>query len=56
MAFSAIQDVIGAHWARPIRRIQEGFGVFIPVSVGLFVVFLVAVMLDIGDAGAVYSD
>ncbi len=55
MAFSAMQDVIGAHWARPIRRIQEGFGVFVPVAIGLFFLFIIFVAVDFGDAGAVYS-
>ena len=31
-ALNAITDVIGATWNRPIRRIQEGFGAFVPVA------------------------
>ena len=55
MAFSAMQDVIGAHWARPIRRIQEGFGAFVPVAIGLFFLFLIVVAADLGGAKSVYS-
>lgn len=54
MAFAAMQDVIGATWGRPIRRIQEAFGAFVPVAAGLFLVFIIAVMFDIGGAGKVY--
>jgi len=55
MAFAAMQDVIGAHWGRPIRRIQEAFGAFVPVAAGLFAIFIIAVMFDIGGAGKVYK-
>ena len=49
-----MQDVIGAHWGRPIRRIQEGFGAFVPVAVVLFVIYLIAVGTNIAGAGSVY--
>jgi hypothetical protein len=55
MAFSAMQDVIGALWARPIRRIQEGFGAFVPLGGLLFLIFLAAVAFDIGGAGKLYE-
>ncbi|SMF32939.1 hypothetical protein [Pseudobacteriovorax antillogorgiicola] len=54
MAFAAMQDVIGAHWGRPIRRIQEGFGAFVPVAIALFVIYLIAVATGIGGADKVY--
>jgi hypothetical protein len=54
MALAAMQDVIGASWGRPIRRVQEAFGAFVPVAAGLFLVFIIAVMFDIGGAGKVY--
>lgn len=54
MAFSAIQDVISANWARPIRRIQDGLGAFVPVGGALILLFLLAVAFDIGGAGKVY--
>lgn len=55
MAMSAIQDVIGAIWARPIRRIWEAFGCFVPVSTVLFGVFILAVSQDWQGAQGVYS-
>lgn len=55
MAFAAMQDVIGANWGRPIRRVQEAFGAFVPVAAGLFVIFILAVMFNIGGAGQVYK-
>ena len=55
MAFAAMQDVISANWGRPIRRIQEGFGAFVPVAILLFVVYLLAVGFGVADAGKVYK-
>lgn len=55
MAFSAMQDVIGATWARPIRRIQEAFGAFVPVGAGLILIYILAVALNIGGAGSIYK-
>ncbi|MFW7379568.1 MAG: hypothetical protein ACOH5I_12215 [Oligoflexus sp.] len=55
MAFSAIQDVISATWSRPIRRIYDAFGAFVPVGGALLLLYLVAVAFDIGGAGKVYS-
>lgn len=54
MAMSAIQDVVSAVWARPIKRIWEAFGVFIPVGALMFLLFIIAVKLDIAGAGSVY--
>ncbi len=55
MAMSATQDVIGAIWARPVRRIWEGFGAFLPVAAIMFLFFMVAIKFNIGDARSVYS-
>jgi hypothetical protein len=55
MAFAAMQDVIGAVWGRPIKRLHEAFGAFLPVSVVLFLILLVAIMADLGGARAVYK-
>ena len=52
---SAILDVVGAVWARPIKRIWEAFGAFVPVAAICFSLFLVAVYFNIGGAQAVYS-
>lgn len=55
MALSTIQDVVGATWGRPIRRIQEGFGAFVPLGALLFTVFILAIAFNIGGAGRVYK-
>ncbi len=55
MALAAITDVIGATWNRPIRRIQEGFGSFLPVAAVLFLVFFAATALNLGHGKDVYS-
>ncbi len=54
IAFSAIQDVVGAIWSRPIRRIHEGFGAFIFVGIVLIFIFLLAIAFDVGGAGSIY--
>lgn len=54
MAFSAMQDLIGASWGRPIKRLHEGFGAFLPVSMVLFLVFIAAVATKLLGAGDVY--
>lgn len=55
MAFSAMQDLIGAEWARPVKRIHEAFGAFVPVALVIFTFFLIAVLSNFGGAGDVYS-
>ena len=55
LSMSAIQDVVSAVWARPIKRIWEAFGVFIPVATVMFFIFLVCVKLDVAGAGKVYK-
>lgn len=55
MALAAMQDVIGATWGRPIRRLQEGFGAFVPVGTVLFILFIAAIAFNIGGAGKVYK-
>jgi hypothetical protein len=54
VAFGAMQDVIGALWGRPVRRLHEAFSAFLPLSGVFFLVFLAAIWLDIGGAGSVY--
>ena len=39
MAFSAMQEIIAVEWARPIKRIHESFGVFIPYASLFFIFF-----------------
>ncbi len=55
MAFAAMQDLIGAEWARPVKRIHEGFGAFVPVALVIFTFYLFAVLANIGGAGEVYG-
>lgn len=38
LVFASIQEMTGAQWGRPIRRIAEGMAAFLPIS---FVLFLV---------------
>ncbi len=54
VVFSAMQDVIGAVWARPIMRIHESFASFLPVAAFLFAVFFLCIWLKIGKANEVY--
>lgn len=53
--FSAIQDVIGAKWGRPVMRIHESFTSFLPVAVGLFLITLICVKLNLAGAREVWS-
>lgn len=54
MILSTCTDVIGATWQRPIRRIQEAFGAFVPVASVIFLILVVAIIFNLGDAKAVY--
>ncbi|MBC7661328.1 MAG: hypothetical protein H7249_16660 [Chitinophagaceae bacterium] len=55
MILSTCTDVISATWHRPIRRIQEAFGAFVPVASVIFLILIVCVAMNIGDAGSVYK-
>lgn len=55
LAMSAIQDVVAAVWARPIKRIWEAFGFFVPVAAVMFFIFFLAIKFDILGAREVYS-
>lgn len=55
MAFAAMQDVIGAKWGRPIIRINESFGSFLPIAAFCFIVFLLAIKFDLARANEVYK-
>lgn len=55
MILSTCTDVIGATWQRPIRRIQEAFGSFVPVACLIFAVIIGCVAFNIGGAGKVYT-
>lgn len=53
--FGQMQDVVGAVWGRPIRRIHQAFSAFVlPVSI-LLVVIMFAARFKILGAGEVYK-
>jgi len=55
MIFGQMQDVVGAVWGRPIRRIHQAFANFlIPVSI-LLAIVMIACRFDILGAGKVYK-
>lgn len=54
-AFSAMQDVLGAKWGRPVMRIHESFTSFLPVAVGLFLITMICVKLNLAGARNVWS-
>lgn len=54
-AFAAMQDVIGATWGRPVIRIHEAFASFLPIAAAVFLLFFVAIKMDLGNARNVYS-
>ncbi|NRA44962.1 MAG: hypothetical protein HRU09_08420 [Oligoflexales bacterium] len=55
VAFGNMQDVVGATWGRPIKRIHESFGAFVPWASGIFIVYLLAIKLDQLGAGKIYK-
>ncbi len=55
VAFGNMQDIIGATWGRPIKRIHESLSAFLPIVTGLFIVFFLCVKLNILEAGHVYK-
>ncbi len=55
VALSNMQDVIGATWGRPIRRIHENFSSFLPISVVLFLALFVCIKWDLLQAGKIYK-
>jgi hypothetical protein len=55
VAFCGMQDVIGAVWGRPIRRLHEAFSAFLPVASVLFLIVLVAIEFNILGAGSIFS-
>lgn len=54
-AFSAMQDVIGAKWGRPIMRIHESFTSFVPVAGGIFIALILCVKFNLAGAQGMYS-
>lgn len=54
-AFCGMQDVIGAVWGRPIRRIHEAFAAFVPVAAILFLIFLTCVAINAAGAADLFE-
>ena len=53
--FAQMQDVVGAVWGRPIRRIHQAFSAFLqPVSL-LLIIVIIACRFEILGAGEVYK-
>ena len=55
VAFCAMQDVIGAVWGRPVRRLHEAFGAFLPAAGLILTVFLLCILFNVAGARDVYS-
>ena len=55
VAFGNMQDIIGAKWGRPIKRVHESFGAFMPIGTFFILFFLVSIKLNILNAKNVYS-
>jgi hypothetical protein len=53
-AFSAMQDVIGAKWGRPVMRIHESFSSFLPIAGFLLVSVMVAAKFSFAGARDVW--
>lgn len=53
-ALGHMQDIIGAEWGRPIKRLHESLTAFLPLASGLLIAFLVCIKFDIFSAGKVY--
>lgn len=54
-ALGVMQDVVGAVWGRPIRRIHEAFSAFLLPATIILIFILVAVKLRLAGAGDVYA-
>lgn len=54
VAFGSMQDVIGAVWGRPIKRLHETFSAFLPYAIILFFVFFFCLRTENLQANKVY--
>lgn len=54
-AFSAMQDVIGAKWGRPVMRVHEAFSSFVPIAALIFLGILACIKFNIASADKLYS-
>lgn len=55
VAFGSMQDVVGAQWGRPIKRLHEAFGSFLPIAGLLFVFMFVCIKFRLAEAGSIYK-
>ncbi|MCB9229476.1 MAG: hypothetical protein H6618_07685 [Deltaproteobacteria bacterium] len=55
VAFGGMQDIVGASWGRPVKRLHESFGAFLPWSGAVLALFILAVRMNLLGAGRVYS-
>lgn len=55
VAFGGMQDIIGAEWGRPVKRIHESFSAFMPYAVCSFLLFFLCIRFDLLGAHKVYS-
>ncbi len=55
IALGPMQDVIGAMWGRPIRRLHEAFGAFVPVALCCFAAYLACIKLNVWEAKSIYK-
>ncbi|MDE3270209.1 MAG: hypothetical protein OYH77_08010 [Pseudomonadota bacterium] len=53
-AFACMQDLLGALWGRPIKRLHESFASFLPVVLIFCLLFFLCIKLGIADADQVY--
>src|SRR5690606_14730687 len=55
IAFGMMQDVVGALWGRPIKRIHDAFGAFLLPALIIFTLMFVCIYLRLLGAGELYS-
>ncbi len=55
IAFGAMQDIVGAVWGRPIKRLHEAFSVFLLPATLLLIGFLLMIKFKLLHADQVYS-
>ena len=55
VAFGSMQDIIGAKWGRPVKRLHESFSAFLPYAVCSFFVFFFCIRFQLLGAHEVYS-
>ena len=54
-AFGGMQDVIGALWGRPIKRLHESFASFLPLVFIFCLLFFLCIKFDLAEADKVYT-